>query len=62
MVGFIVLYILLSFLIVITFELGGALFYIALLLWVILMIILTILLSINYFYKILDKIFKGNEE
>lgn len=61
MVGFIVLGILLSFPIVIVFELGGVLFYIVLSLWIILMIILTILLSIN-FYKILDKIFKGNEE
>ena len=61
MVGFIILGILLSFPIVIVFELGGVLFYIVLSLWVILMIILTILLSIN-FYKILDNIFKGNEE
>lgn len=56
-VGFMVLDILLSFPIVIVFEFDGVLFYIALSLWVILMIIITILLSIN-FYKILDKIFK----
>ena len=60
-VGFIDLGILLSFTIVIVFKLGGALFYIVLSLWVILMIILTVLLSIN-FYKILGKISKGNEE